>query len=57
MTVSAMYPGTFDPVTYGHLDVIKRASVLYNRVYVAVAHSEQKNTFIILFPLLHCFII
>jgi len=40
----AVYPGTFDPVTYGHLDVIKRASVLYDRVFVAVAHSEQKNT-------------
>jgi len=40
----AVYPGTFDPVTYGHLDVIKRVSVLYDWVFVAVAHSEQKNT-------------
>ncbi|MCK4851958.1 MAG: pantetheine-phosphate adenylyltransferase [Candidatus Omnitrophica bacterium] len=39
----AVYPGTFDPVTYGHLDVIKRISGLYDRVFVAVAHSEQKS--------------
>ena len=40
----AVCPGTFDPVTYGHLDVIKRVSRLYEKVYVAVAHSQEKNT-------------
>ncbi len=44
MKQTAVYPGTFDPVTYGHMDVIKRVAGLYNRVYVAVAHSAQKNT-------------
>lgn len=42
MTRRAVYPGTFDPVTYGHLDVIKRASVLYDKVFVAVARSAEK---------------
>jgi pantetheine-phosphate adenylyltransferase len=44
MTRTAVYPGTFDPVTYGHLDVIKRASVIYDKVLVAVAHSTEKST-------------
>lgn len=42
MTKKAVYPGTFDPVTYGHLDVIKRASALYDTLFVAVAQGEQK---------------
>lgn len=37
MTVSAMYPGTFDPITLGHEDLVRRASGLYERVVVAVA--------------------
>ena len=40
----AIYPGTFDPVTFGHLDVIARASKLYDKVFVAVAHSAEKGT-------------
>lgn len=36
-------PGTFDPITYGHLDVIRRASKLFPRVTVAVAASKGKN--------------
>lgn len=43
MTRKAVYPGTFDPVTYGHLDVIERASFLYDKVFVAVARSEEKS--------------
>ncbi len=39
----AIYPGSFDPVTNGHLDVIKRAAKLFDRVIVAVAHNEQKQ--------------
>ncbi|MEA3490166.1 MAG: pantetheine-phosphate adenylyltransferase [Candidatus Omnitrophota bacterium] len=39
----AVYPGTFDPVTFGHLDVIERASALYDKVFVAVASSEDKS--------------
>lgn len=37
MSVSAMYPGTFDPITLGHEDFVRRASRLYDRVVVAVA--------------------
>jgi pantetheine-phosphate adenylyltransferase len=42
MNRTAVYPGTFDPVTFGHLDVIKRVAVLYDKVYIAVAHSTHK---------------
>ena len=38
----AVYPGSFDPVTNGHLDVIERASRLYDEVIVAIAHNEEK---------------
>jgi pantetheine-phosphate adenylyltransferase len=37
MTVSAMYPGTFDPITLGHEDLVRRAARLYDRVVVAIA--------------------
>jgi pantetheine-phosphate adenylyltransferase len=39
----AVYPGSFDPITYGHLDVIQRAARLFDRVIVAVAESEAKH--------------
>ncbi|WP_458701661.1 pantetheine-phosphate adenylyltransferase [Sulfurospirillum sp. 1307] len=39
----AIYPGTFDPITNGHLDVIKRAVKIFDKVYVAVAESESKK--------------
>ena len=42
MSVGAMYPGTFDPVTNGHLDLVRRASRLFDRVVVAVAASPNK---------------
>ena len=38
----AVYPGTFDPVTYGHLDVLRRASVLFDKVIVAIAANSPK---------------
>jgi pantetheine-phosphate adenylyltransferase len=38
----AMYPGTFDPVTRGHQDLIRRAAHLFDEVVVAVAHSPRK---------------
>jgi pantetheine-phosphate adenylyltransferase len=43
----AIYPGSFDPVTNGHLDVIQRASRLFDEVVVAVAHNDSKQP---LFP-------
>jgi pantetheine-phosphate adenylyltransferase len=39
----ALYPGTFDSLTYGHLDIIQRASRLFKEIYVAVAHNEDKT--------------
>lgn len=40
---TAIYPGSFDPLTNGHLDVIQRAARLFDRVVVAVASSEPKQ--------------
>ena len=40
---TVIYPGSFDPLTNGHLDVIHRATKLFDRVIVAVAHSESKH--------------
>ena len=39
----AVYPGSFDPVTNGHLDIIKRASKLYDRLIVGVLGNSSKN--------------
>jgi pantetheine-phosphate adenylyltransferase len=43
MCQKAIYPGTFDPVTYGHVDLIKRAQEIFSELIVAVAHSPQKK--------------
>ncbi len=43
MTKTVLYPGTFDPITNGHLDLIERASRLFDKVIVAVAESAGKN--------------
>jgi pantetheine-phosphate adenylyltransferase len=46
MTVTrAVYPGTFDPITNGHEDLIQRASRLFHDVVVGVAHSQAKRPF------------
>jgi len=42
MSLSAIYPGTFDPVTNGHHDLVRRASRLFSRVVVAIAASPGK---------------
>jgi pantetheine-phosphate adenylyltransferase len=39
----AIYPGTFDPITFGHIDIIKRASQLFDHVIIAVAKDSSKN--------------
>lgn len=44
MCQKAIYPGSFDPVTYGHIDLIKRAQQIFSEVIVAVAHNTQKKT-------------
>jgi len=45
MKQKAIYPGTFDPVTNGHIDIIKRASQLFPEVIIAVAGNHTKNPF------------
>jgi pantetheine-phosphate adenylyltransferase len=48
MSITAVYPGTFDPITNGHTDLIKRAAQFYDRLIIAVADNKKKNP---LFPL------
>tara|TARA_R110002049_G_scaffold117067_3_gene270025 strand:+ start:2083 stop:2562 length:480 start_codon:yes stop_codon:yes gene_type:complete len=43
MTTTAIYPGTFDPITNGHIDLVMRASKLFNKVIVAVAINPGKK--------------
>ena len=43
MVRTAIYPGSFDPLTNGHLDVVQRAAKLFDRVVVAIAKSESKQ--------------
>ncbi|MEE4144170.1 MAG: pantetheine-phosphate adenylyltransferase [Halieaceae bacterium] len=42
-TQSVIYPGTFDPITNGHVDLVERAARLFDRVVVAIAYSEKKT--------------
>jgi len=44
MYTKAIYPGTFDPVTNGHLDIIKRACKMFDKIIVAVADNKDKKT-------------
>ena len=39
----ALYPGSFDPITFGHIDIIRRASVLTEKLYVAVLNNSAKS--------------
>jgi pantetheine-phosphate adenylyltransferase len=43
MSIKAIYPGTFDPITLGHEDVVRRAARLFDEVVVAVAQSHSKR--------------
>ena len=45
MSVTAIYPGTFDPVTRGHIDVCERALKMFDRVVIGVADSPAKQPF------------
>lgn len=42
--MTAMFPGSFDPPTLGHLDIIQRSAKLYDKLYVVVASNMQKKT-------------
>ena len=41
---AAIYPGSFDPVTYGHLDIIKRAADIFDELYVSVLNNSAKSS-------------
>ena len=43
MNKVAIYPGTFDPITFGHIDVIKKALKLFHKIIVAVSNVDNKN--------------
>ena len=43
MSKVAIYPGTFDPITYGHIDVIKKALKLFDKIIVGVSDINDKN--------------
>ena len=46
MNKAAIYPGSFDPFTNGHLDIVKKASVLFEQVYVVIGiNTQKKRTF------------
>ena len=40
----ALYPGSFDPITFGHLDVLQRAASLFDEVVIAVAFNDSKSS-------------
>lgn len=42
----AVYPGSFDPITYGHIDLIQRAAQLFDQVIVSVANNTRKTTWL-----------
>lgn len=42
-SVTAIYPGSFDPITYGHLDLIERGSKIFDRLIVAITRNPEKN--------------
>ena len=45
MKINAIYPGTFDPITFGHIDVIKKALKIVDTVIVAISETDDKNYF------------
>ena len=44
LSVTAIYPGTFDPITLGHVDVVRRAAQLFDKLIVVVAAGHHKKT-------------
>jgi pantetheine-phosphate adenylyltransferase len=43
---TAIYPGSFDPITKGHLDVLRTAAQIFDKVIIAIAENSQKNQFL-----------
>ena len=45
MSSIGIYPGTFDPITYGHIDIIKRSLKIVKKLIIAVSSDSNKNFF------------
>ena len=45
---TAIYPGSFDPITFGHIDIVERAAALFDKVILGVAESQSKNPYLVL---------
>ena len=43
MKKTALYPGTFDPITYGHIDVIQKSLKIFDKIIVAISNGNEKN--------------
>ena len=43
MSVIALYPGTFDPITNGHVDLVERATRMFDKVIISIAENKRKN--------------
>ena len=43
MRVTALYPGTFDPITNGHIDLVERATRMFDKVIISIAENQRKN--------------
>ena len=43
---TAVYPGSFDPVTKGHIDILKNGAEIFDKVIIAVANNSEKNSFL-----------
>ena len=43
---TAIYPGSFDPITYGHIDVLETSAGIFDKVIIAVAKNSEKNSFL-----------
>jgi len=41
--IKAAYPGSFDPITFGHIDIARRASILFDELHVVVMENKQKK--------------
>ena len=52
--LKAIYPGSFDPVTYGHLDIIERASRVVDELIIGVLVNKAKNHYLVWKKEWHC---
>ena len=51
---SAVIPGSFDPITFGHIDIIKRGLAIFDKVIIAVANNPDKKRSCLRDSLFHC---